>query len=429
MTRITVATSGSRGDVQPFVALGIGLAERGHAVRLATYASFETYVRAYGLDFAPVEGDPQAMLNERQGQEWVETGRRGTGFARGFRDVVGPALYQGTADALAACADAELLLFAGPTFYTFYNAAEKLNLPFIQTYLQPIHPTRTFPSAIFPSRWGGHSPTNYLTHVFGGQAFWQLMRPIVNDIRRTKLSLPPLSFFGPFLDMMRHKLPVLYGYSPTVLPKPPDWNDALHVVGYWFLPDESWQPPADLAAFLAAGSPPVYVGFGSMVSRDPMHLTQIILDALERAGQRGIILGGWAGLAETDLPASVLRLESVPHDWLFPRVAAVVHHGGVGTTHEGLRAGRPSVLVPFFGDQPFWADRVSALRAGPPGIPQEELTAKRLARAIEQAVTDPIIAANAGDIGRRMGLEDGVGLAVALIEAFVAQQPAFNGRA
>ncbi len=189
MARITIATSGSRGDVQPYIALGLGLADRGHLIRLATYATFEAYVRSYGLDFAPLEGDPQAILAEAQGQDWVETGRQGSSFARGFRDLIGPALYQGTDDALTACADADLVLFAGPTFYTLYNVVEKLNLPFIQTYLQPIHPTKEFPSAIFPSRLGGHRMTNYLTHAIGGQAFWQLMRPIMNDIRRNQLDL------------------------------------------------------------------------------------------------------------------------------------------------------------------------------------------------------------------------------------------------
>ncbi len=202
----------------------------------------------------------------------------------------------------------------------------------------------------------------------------------------------------------------------------------MHVVGYWFRPDEPYEPPADLAAFLTDGPPPVYVGFGSMVSRDPAMLTQTVLDALAQAGQRGIILGGWAGLAQSDLPPTVLRLESVPHDWLFPQVAAVVHHGGVGTTHAGLRAGRPSVIVPFFGDQPFWADRVYALGAGPSPIPRSGLTADTLARAIDQSVSDEPMARRAADIGQQVRGEDGVGEAVALVEAFIAQRPTFKWR-
>lgn len=428
MTRITIATTGSRGDVQPFVALGLGLAERGHAVRIASFAPFEEFVRSFGLDFAPITGDPQAMLNQEQGQEWLETGSSGGDFVRGFREIIGPRLAQGTRDALAACADAELVIFAGPTFYVCYSVAEKLQLPFVQAYLQPIHPTRHFPSAIYPSRWGNNSLANYLTHVIGGQTFWQQLRPIVNDVRRDELGLPPLSYFGPFVGMMRNKLPVLYGYSPTLLPKPSDWNDALNVVGFWFLPDRVYEPAAELRAFLEAGPPPTYVGFGSMVTRDPEEMTQLVVDALGQAGQRGIILGGWAGLATGELPDSILHLDAVPHSWLFPQVAAVVHHGGVGTTHEGLRAGRPSVLVPFFGDQPFWAQRVQAVGAGPAGIPRAELTAERLAAVISQAVGDKAMAARAAEIGQQIRQEDGVGKAVALIEAFIAQRPTFDWR-
>jgi sterol 3beta-glucosyltransferase len=166
-----------------------------------------------------------------------------------------------------------------------------------------------------------------------------------------------------------------------------------------------------------------------MVSRDPAGLTEIVLSSLERTGQRGIILGGWAGLAEQALPSSVIRLDSVPHSWLFPRVSAVVHHGGVGTTHEGLRAGRPSVLVPFFGDQPFWADRVHELGAGTMGIPQAELSIERLSAAIEQAITDKAMAQQANEIARQMRLEDGVGTAVNLVEAYTAQRPTFDWRA
>lgn len=419
MARITIATAGSRGDVQPYLALGLGLADRGHAVRLATYGTFESWIRSYGLEFAVVEGDPQAMLNEQEGQAWLETGRRGADFARGFRELVGPALYQATDDAMAACAGADLILFSGTAFYVLYSVAEKLELPFVQAYLQPIHPTRAFPSAIFPSRFSGNAIANYLNHVIGGQTFWQLMRPIVNDIRRTKLDLPPLSFFGPFLDMLRRRLPVIYGYSPTVLPRPSDWNEALHVTGHWFMPDEPYEPPPELDAFLAAGPPPVYVGFGSMISSNPEELTRLVVEALEQSGQRGIILGGWAGLAESTLPSTILRVDHVPHSWLFPRTATVVHHGGVGTTHAGLRAGRPTVIVPFFGDQPFWGDRVFELGAGPAPVPQQGLTAGQLTAAISKATHNQKMQEMAEQIGVQIRQEPGVAQAIAIIEDYL----------
>ena len=169
----------------------------------------------------------------------------------------------------------------------------------------------------------------------------------------------------------------------------------------------------------------VYVGFGSMTGNDPERLTTITLEALRLSGRRGVLLSGWAGLAEGDLPDSVLRLDAVPHDWLFPRMAVVVHHGGVGTTHVGLRAGVPNVVVPFFGDQPFWGDRVQALGAGPRPIPRDELTAERLAAAIETATSDGAMRARAAEVGQKIQAERGVEEAVAIVNRYLAQQPGF----
>ena len=183
--------------------------------------------------------------------------------------------------------------------------------------------------------------------------------------------MPAAPFFGPFDAEPVRGQPILYGYSPAVIPPPADWGADIHVTGYWFLdPAEDWTPDAALTDFLAAGPPPVYVGFGSMSSRNPEATANLILDALARTGQRGIIHAGWGGLQRTDLPASVMMVDGVPFAWLFPRVAAVVHHGGAGTTSAGLRAGVPSVVVPFFGDQPFWAQRVADLGVGPAPIPR-----------------------------------------------------------
>ncbi len=425
MAHITIVTTGSRGDVQPFIALGLGLTASGHAVRLATNALYADWIQGHGLDFGPVEGDPMGAVQGKQGRDWMETGRRGLGFVRGFREYTGPILHQATADVLATCADTDLILFSGPAFYAAYNVAEKLGKPFIQSYLQPVNPTREFPSAIFPTRHKGGALFNYATHAIGGQLFWQMIRPIMNDIRRDLLGLRPFSFGGPFLDMMRRRLPIIHGYSPTVLPKPRDWNEGAFVTGFWFQDDPTYAPPEALTAFLAEGEPPVYVGFGSMTGNDPERLTAITLEALRLSGRRGVLLSGWAGLAEGDLPASVLRLDAVPHDRLFPRMAAVVHHGGVGTTHVGLRAGVPNVVVPFFGDQPFWGDRVQALGAGPRPILQDDLTAERLAEAIGTATGDAMMCARAAEVGRKIQAERGVEEAVAIVNRYLAQRPGF----
>jgi sterol 3beta-glucosyltransferase len=243
-----------------------------------------------------------------------------------------------------------------------------------------------------------------------------MFRGATNRWRVETLGLPPLPLGGPYRQIEREREIVLLGYSPSVVPKPPDWGEHIHVTGYWFLdrPDD-WQLPATLNAFLAAGPPPVYIGLGSMTGRDPEALTQLALDALRRAHQRGVLLAGWAGLGGLDLPDDVCLVDDIPHDWLFPRMAAVAHHGGAGTTGAGLRAGKPSILLPYFADQPFWGRVVHDLGAGPPPIPQKELTAERLAAAINRAVTSPGIHRRARTLGERIRQEDGVGNAVSIL--------------
>jgi UDP:flavonoid glycosyltransferase YjiC (YdhE family) len=215
--------------------------------------------------------------------------------------------------------------------------------------------------------------------------------------------------------------PSLYGYSPSVIPKPPDWDEYQHVTGYWFLDAQpDWQPPADLLRFLESGSPPVYVGFGSVSHEHPERQTRLILRALELTGQRGVLLTGWGGLTRLSASPNVFFVDNVPHAWLFPRMAAVIHHGGAGTTGAGLRAGVPNIITAFVTDQGAWADRVVQLGVGPrvPGIKQ--LTAEKLAEAINTAVNDSALRARAAALGEKIRAENGVARAVELIERHAA---------
>jgi UDP:flavonoid glycosyltransferase YjiC (YdhE family) len=230
-----------------------------------------------------------------------------------------------------------------------------------------------------------------------------------------------LPFTGPF-RAIRATAPTLLAYSPSVVPTPADWPASVHVTGYWFLDEPAgWQPPADLVAFLEGGPPPVYVGFGSMPDREAQQMTALVVRALELCGQRGVLLSGWSGLGGATLPGTIHHLESIPHAWLFPRVAAVVHHGGAGTTAAGLRAGVPSIVTPFLSDQYFWAARVAALGVGPESVSYHKLTAERLAEMIRQATTDEAMRAQARVMGQRIEAERGVERAVELIEQYVPQ--------
>jgi sterol 3beta-glucosyltransferase len=175
-----------------------------------------------------------------------------------------------------------------------------------------------------------------------------------------------------------------------------------------------------LQAFLDAGPPPVYVGFGSMVGRDPAGLAQKVVEALLLAGLRGVMARGWGGLQPDVVPAHVHLIDEAPHGCLLPLMAAVVHHGGAGTTAGGLYAGRPTVICPFFGDQPFWGRVVHQVGLGPAPVPQRRLTSTRLAAAMREAVSSEAIRLAAEDMGRRLRAEDGVGQAVAQLEREVA---------
>jgi UDP:flavonoid glycosyltransferase YjiC (YdhE family) len=257
---------------------------------------------------------------------------------------------------------------------------------------------------------------NRLTHHLVRQVMWQGFRSADKAARQEVLGLPPAPFWGPYNSPHIQGLPVLLGYSSAVIPRPPDWPENNHVTGYWFLDEATdWTPPAGLMAFLEAGPPPVYIGFGSMSSRNPEETAALVLEALKQSEQRAILLSGWGGLQASDVPDSVFMIDAIPHAWLFPRMAAVVHHGGAGTTAAGLRAGVPSIIIPFFGDQPFWGQRVAELGVGPESIPRKKLTAERLAQAIQIAVSNQAMRQRAAELGERIQAEDGVGRAVDIV--------------
>lgn len=207
----------------------------------------------------------------------------------------------------------------------------------------------------------------------------------------------------------------LYGYSRHVLPKPSDWKPDVAVTGYWFLDSPDWSPDADLAAFLSAGEPPIYVGFGSMPGSDPERLTALVVEGLRRAGKRGLLATVGGALGHVGESEHVRVIAGAPHDKLFPLMGATLHHGGAGTTGAALRAGKPTAICPFFGDQPFWARRMVALGVGPQPLDKRKMTAYDLAAAF-RAMDDPGMRARAADLGAAISAEDGVASAVEVIE-------------
>jgi len=414
--RIVIIAPGSRGDIQPYIALGEGLKKAGNTVRFVTHSDFEGLVTSHGLESWPVAGDVQNIVHAKVMQERIDQGNFLLLMAQMAKDAQGAALRFAKVG-LSACEGMQIVLAGLGGIYIALALAEKLNLPLLQAYVVPFTPTKRFPGVLVPSlpAWLGGS-VNRLSHHLVRQILWQGFRSADWSARRQVLGLPAAPFWGPYNSDRTRGVPILYGFSPSVIPAPPDWDKDVHVAGYWFLDStEEWSPPAAMKDFLEAGSPPVYIGFGSMSSREPEATTRLVIEALRRVGQRAILLSGWGGLEKTDLPDTVFMSDSVPHAWLFPRVSAVVHHGGAGTTAAGLRAGVPSITVPFFGDQPFWGRRIAELGVGPEPIPRRRLTVERLASAIQQAVGDGDMRQRAARLGARIRAEDGMAGAVEII--------------
>lgn len=413
--QITIIAGGSRGDVQPYVALGKGLKDAGHSVRVLSSEDFRALVTDYGLDFFATEGSSQAVAQELQGA--LDQGNTLKVFSR-MKQASQKQALQVAEKGLIASQGSDLILGGLSGLFSGRALSEKLGIPLLLAYLVPFNPTSAFPSALTPipqtplTQW-----LNKPSHLIAQQMMWQSFRSGDNEARAKVLHLPPAPFWGPFSSQRRQKRPVLYGYSPYVLPYPRDWDDSQHVTGYWFLePPQGWEPPAALLHFLQSGPPPVYIGFGSMTNSKPEEVADLVLQALSRTGQRGVLYEGWGGLKKEQLPQNIFMTSSVPHTWLFPRMAAVVHHGGVGTTAAGLAAGVPSIVVPFFADQPFWGQRVYELGVGPKPIARRGLTADNLTQAIERAVTDVEMRKKAASLGAHIRAENGIAQAVAIIE-------------
>jgi sterol 3beta-glucosyltransferase len=420
--RITIIAPGSRGDIQPYIALGAGLKRSGHIVRIVTNKDFTTLVQSYGLEIFPIDVDVQAALQSSETSAAIEGGGLLASFKklseiskRGARLLVEAGLE--------ASKGADVILSGFGGILIGASLAEKLGLPFVQAYNVPLTPTAAFPGVLFPNLSGWpQSVTHRLSHWLTRQVFWQAARMAGNGTRTGVLGLPSSPLLGMFDTDLFRRGPLLYGFSPALIPKPADWDEQVHVTGFWFTDEPNdWSPPSELVEFLERGPTPVYIGFGSMSSEQPEHLSRLVLDTLERHKRRAIISSGWAGLSATSVPDHVHVIGSTPHSWLFPQVAAVVHHGGAGTTAAGIRAGVPSVIVPFHGDQPFWGHLVETTGIGPKPIPRKSLTSERLANAIEEALQNEDIKRRAAQMGERVRNENGVGAAVVILEQFQAR--------
>ncbi|KFY00846.1 hypothetical protein O988_03085 [Pseudogymnoascus sp. VKM F-3808] len=400
---VVIQVVGSRGDVQPFVALGKVLKETyGHRVRLATHPHFKDFVQENGLEFFSIGGDPSRLMAFMV---------KNPGLMPGFRSVLNGDVGQrrrDVAECIQGCwrscykagdglgldisepdprpfvADC---IIANPPSFAHIHCAEKLGIPLHIMFTMPYSPTQAFPHPLANIQSSNADPqlTNYISYAMIEVLVWQGLGDIINRFRMKCLGLDPVSLIWAPGMLQRLRVPHTYCWSPALISKPKDWGAHISISGFYFLSSVSnYAPTAELQAFLDAGPPPVYIGFGSIVLDDPNAMTEIIFEAVRKTGQRVLLSKGWGGMGADELliPDGVFMLGNVPHDWLFKHVSCVVHHGGAGTTAAGIAAGRPTLVVPFFGDQPFWGAMVAEAGAGPNPIPCKQLTADKLADAI-----------------------------------------------
>lgn len=420
--KVLILTHGTRGDVQPFVALASALTNSGHETLVGAPAASASLVESYALRFVPLADGPNRLMADPIVREAFETNyRRARGkklavqLARKYRPMMDPVLDDmAKAGGLGADVVVHHIVLPGQ------EVAEWLEVPAVPVCMQPFWtPTKAFPNPMMSLP----LPDSFNRLSYLSTKIWyQILAGRTGRWRKEVLCLPRRRGHRDVLCRPDGgPATVLQAFTKHLLmPPPDDYPDWVHTTGFWFAPaPPDWAPPRALSEFLAAGDPPVYIGFGSMAGTDPEGIGGLVKQAVHLAGVRAVVVAGWGGVRFERTDDDILFLQQAPHDWLFPQTAAVVHHGGSGTTGAALAAGRPQVVCPFVGDQPYYARRLYAAGVAPPPLPQRALTADRLADAIRQAVTDPIMAVHARRLRERVRTEGGVGSALEVIEALV----------
>ena len=400
---ITILALGSTGDILPYTALGKGLKDNGYQVRFITFEGFKSIVEKLDLDFHPIAGDPRLLV--------ASGGTNIFSMALSFSSLAREYVSALSAPHLR---ETDLIINQLPGGLFGVDLAEKVGVPMVLAAVIPLAPTTEFPMMGFPVvPIPGY---NKMTYSLADMAAWMMFKKVINQWREQTLGLPAISrkaYFG--IGGISQRL-ALYGFSPTVVKRPDDWGENIHITGYWFPEDPDWNPPYDLEEFIEGGSPPIFIGFGSMPVGNPQVTTQIILEALKQTNQRAVLHMGWSGLGQAELPKSVYRIEYAPYGWLFPKMGMVIHHGGSGITGFALRAGVPSCAAPLGFDQIDWGNRVAYLGAGPEPLRLQKLSTASLVNAIQIGINDLDIKKNAASVGHKIRSEDGIKTAVSVIK-------------
>jgi UDP:flavonoid glycosyltransferase YjiC (YdhE family) len=420
---ISIVAYGTWGDVRPGIALGLALKEAGYGVRLIVTEDFAMWVNNTGLDIHLLP------VNQFKVMKKVSTKTNPLEVMLAVHRSITPAVCRAGRDLLALAEDTDCFLVNEWLLGIASGIAEVHQLKLVNLATQPAIKTRQMPSSTMPllPYWAPFREVyNLLSYDFAHYLHWVSYARQESFLRKTHLNIAALSP-REYLDLF-DRIPSITLISQHVIPRPEDWQAHHHLTGFLFYDDKDWLPPAGLEDFIHAGEAPVYVGFGSMHHHHPKDTTRLILDALEHDHHRAVLYKGWADLGQSDLPDSVYLLGYAPHSWLFPRMAAVVHHAGSGTSAAALRAGVPSVPIPHSGDQPFWARRLYQIGAGTTPLPRNRLNAVDLAKRITSAVQDPQLRRRAVDLCARISREDGVGRTVSAINDVLQKKTCPDGR-
>ncbi|CAB3673568.1 O-mycaminosyltylonolide 6-deoxyallosyltransferase [Paraburkholderia sediminicola] len=406
--KFIVATYGTEGDARPFAALCRGLMDAGHEARLLADAATLGSAHALGVPAAALAGDIRGTLSPDHALAGAVA--KGGGFndtARALAKIANENAESWMRTIIEEGEGCDAILVAGLAAFAGLSAAEYLGAKGIGAGMIPITPTAAFPSPFLPPRWVPR-PLNRASHSFVNAMLWKAFRDKTNAARAI-FELPPRKTV--WTDH-----PMLYGISPNLLPTPADWPANARLCGQWLTSSPAWTPPPALANFLAAGDAPIYIGFGSMTGFDNARLLDALIDAM--AGRRALFYPGWSGIDPKVLPDNFLVIDDTPHDWLFPRTAAVIHHGGSGTSHSAARAGVPSIVTPFAGDQFFWAAQLRLAGVAQAAVDGRAPKAKAFASALDFAA-DALVRNRARVLGETMRTENGVVDAVTTLERIV----------
>jgi len=425
---VMLMTYGTRGDVQPFVALGRGLIENGHQVTLAAPERFAGFVTGHDLEFAALGDALIALMDDPHfgrasdpKASWLQKlislfaiGKKARGLQDGLIDDIFRAIDQNKPD---------VIVFHPKTFGAF-PIANHFGIPVVMAQLIPCFiPTGDYPHMGVPDT-GLRNRFARCYNRLTGKLVYRLLNATLRRQFCRWAARRKNGIDGRSLDIVKScqsgALRIIHAFGNAVIPRPSDWPEHARVTGYWFLDTDpqTGMPDRALQDFVERHKNLIYIGFGSMHGNDPTAMAQMISNAVAQTGKpdlAAIVATGWGGMDDIDWPSNILAVREVPHDWLFPKVKIVLHHGGAGTCAAALRAGRPSIIIPFFGDQPFWAKRLWTLGVAPKPIKPAKLNAAILADRIKTVLQTPSYRANAQQIAGRIASEDGINTAIAVI--------------